>query len=413
MKNTTFFFLIFLVLGSSSSVLNAQENILNPGSLLFSTTPPSTQSSSYGINGINLQNGFNSGIFSSNLMQVGSDLLFAQSNGSTFSIQTNAQFPGSFMNLDLSSLAFRIDGFGSGLEEWKIRTIDKPGGNGFTKYFQITREYEAPEGGATFFTVLSIDPDNNNFGIGITPTADASCKLNVGGTVCSNNIALNSDRRFKKNIRTIKNAAEKLSQLEGVSYAFRTDEFKDRNFSEGKHLGLIAQDLEKVFPELVWTSKTGYKAVYYEGLIPVLIEAFKEKEAETEQQQAEISRLNEELSVLQSEVEALKRMVLALNNSSVTTTPVTSTLNKAQLFQNEPNPFEGQTIIQYFIPTTANKALLKISTIDGQLLQSIPITTKNMGQTTLRIDSLRSGVYIYSLVVDGRVIDTKKMVVKK
>lgn len=412
MKNTTIFSLILFIMGVSSTVLNAQENTLNPDQLIFSTTPPSTQISSYGINGINLQSGFDSGIFSSNLMQVGSGLLFAQSDGSSFSIQTNAQSPGFFMDLDLSSLAFRTDGFGQGLEEWKIRTIDKPGGNGFTKFFQITREYEAPGGGATFFTVMSIDPDNNNFGIGITPSADASCKLNVGGTVCSNGTPLTSDKRFKKNIRTIKNAAETLLQLEGVSYAFKTDEFKDRNFSEGRHLGLIAQDLEKVFPELIWTSETGYKAVYYEGLIPVIIEAFKEKEEENQQQKEEIADMKEEMSKMQAELSELKRMVAELSNTNKTPVSSTATLSKALLFQNEPNPFTEHTLIKYFIPAKANQTLLKITTVDGQLLQTIPISTKGEGQTYLKTDNLVNGVYFYSLVVDGIIVESKKMIVE-
>ncbi|WP_394660373.1 tail fiber domain-containing protein [uncultured Chryseobacterium sp.] len=86
-----------------------------------------------------------------------------------------------------------------------------------------------------------------------------------------------SDRRFKKDITPIYNATEKLNQLNGYTYTWRDrKEFPGQALGEGKDMGVIAQEVEKVFPDAVMTNKDGYKSVNYNALIPVLIEALKE-----------------------------------------------------------------------------------------------------------------------------------------
>ena len=70
--------------------------------------------------------------------------------------------------------------------------------------------------------------------------------------------------RFKTNIAPIENALDKISALNGVYYDWRRDEFKDKGFEDGRQIGVIAQDVEKVLPELVKTDSQGYKAVSYE-----------------------------------------------------------------------------------------------------------------------------------------------------
>ena len=67
-----------------------------------------------------------------------------------------------------------------------------------------------------------------------------------------------------------------VTALRGVSYRFDRESFPEKKFDDGKHLGLIAQELRTVFPELVHESDSGYLSVNYIGLIPVLLEAIKE-----------------------------------------------------------------------------------------------------------------------------------------
>jgi hypothetical protein len=107
-------------------------------------------------------------------------------------------------------------------------------------------------------------------------------KLFVAGQAYSTGGWYPSDIRFKKNLEPIKGSMEKVLDLTGLSYEWKTDEYKDKGFPEGRHYGVIAQEVEKVLPEVVNTGSDGTKAVAYTELIPVLIEAIKEQQKEIE-----------------------------------------------------------------------------------------------------------------------------------
>ena len=92
-----------------------------------------------------------------------------------------------------------------------------------------------------------------------------------------------SDIKFKKNIKDIGNTTEKLKKLRGVSFDWKVDEYKERGFSDKKQFGFIAQEVEKVFPNLVKTDENGEKAVNYIEVIPLLLEAYKYQQKEIEE----------------------------------------------------------------------------------------------------------------------------------
>jgi hypothetical protein len=98
------------------------------------------------------------------------------------------------------------------------------------------------------------------------------------GTVCASNVTCPSDMRFKKNFRPLDNAMAQVMQVEGVRYDWRRDEFPEHNFSDKNQMGFIAQDLEKLFPEMVITDSKGYKSVDYARITPLLVEALKEQQ---------------------------------------------------------------------------------------------------------------------------------------
>jgi len=113
-----------------------------------------------------------------------------------------------------------------------------------------------------------------------------------------------SDGRLKKNIQPLDSSLEKISNLKGISYEWRKEEHPGMGLTEGKQIGLIAQDVEKEMPELVSKDKDGYKAVSYTRLTAVLVEAIKELKALTEKQQAENHRQETAIGRQQSEIEA-------------------------------------------------------------------------------------------------------------
>jgi hypothetical protein len=126
---------------------------------------------------------------------------------------------------------------------------------------------------------------------GVNVTGDMAATGAVTGT--SSNFS--SDRRFKKNITPVASALEKLSKLNPVNYDWRRDEFKERGFSDKKQWGFIAQEIEKVMPELVREDKNGYLSLNYNGVIPLLTKAMQEQQTEMEKQQKEIDELKAQL----------------------------------------------------------------------------------------------------------------------
>jgi len=96
-----------------------------------------------------------------------------------------------------------------------------------------------------------------------------------------------SDERLKDNIKVIENASDKVSQLRGVEFDWNDNQ----EIYEGHDVGVIAQDVEKVLPELVDTRKDGYKAVKYEKMVALLIEAIKDLQEENKEIRSELENL--------------------------------------------------------------------------------------------------------------------------
>ena len=107
--------------------------------------------------------------------------------------------------------------------------------------------------------------------VGINTTTTIDGDLFVTGNVTA---FFPSDERLKDDIHAISDSADKVDRLRGVHFIWNENAGESKNGQ--KDIGVIAQDVEKDFPELVYTDKNGVKKVRYEGLIPVLIEAIKD-----------------------------------------------------------------------------------------------------------------------------------------
>ena len=142
----------------------------------------------------------------------------------------------------------------------------------------------------------SYDVDNDQL-----TRSDAFTVWFNGDATLAGNLNINSDARLKANIVSLGSTLAKLLQIDGKSYTMKKDE------SEKQKIGLLAQDIEKVFPELV-SESNGLKSVNYQGLVPVLINALKEQDAMMKEQQNEIEILKQQ----QSEIDELKTMLKTL-----------------------------------------------------------------------------------------------------
>lgn len=130
-------------------------------------------------------------------------------------------------------------------------------------------------------------------------------KLYVYGKLKSDGITEMSDERLKKDIKTLDGALSNILQLRGVSYNWRQKNEAGVEFEKGLQIGLIAQEVEAVLPELVDTDDQGFKSVEYSKLVSVLIEAVKEQNGQIEALKTNVTQLSvlvEELSLKSSDV---------------------------------------------------------------------------------------------------------------
>ena len=124
-----------------------------------------------------------------------------------------------------------------------------------------------------------------------------------------------SDARYKRNIVPLTRALDSILNLRGVSYEWDKAKFPNQSFGDGEQIGFIAQEIERVFPNLVITAPDGYKAVNYMGVIPVLVEAVKTQQKGIEALKSEneaIKAKNAELEAKLKELDAIKARLTAI-----------------------------------------------------------------------------------------------------
>jgi len=176
--------------------------------------------------------------------------------------------------------------------------------------------YVANTTSATTGTIARIQ-SNNTAGAGLTVLASGNVGVgNAAPTVAldvtgngqfSGNLTVNgsinapSDIRLKTHIETLTNVLEKIDNLRGVRYEF----IDQKKYATGSQIGVIAQELQKEFPELVVTKPDGYLAVNYTQLTGVLIQAIKE-------QQQEIKSMKESLDLHTKQIESMMKMIQEL-----------------------------------------------------------------------------------------------------
>ena len=241
----------------------------------------------------------------------------------------------------------------------------------------------------------------------------------VNNGVMTATVVTPSDLRLKQKVQEIEGVENlsKLLQLNPVTYQFKqtpvyitewdslgNEILREENmfdtetkFFQKQRFGLIAQELQEQYPNLVYTRPDGYLAIDYVGIIPLLLKAIQTQQAEIEQLKKTVQNKNEGLR--RSDDNGV--VGFATNDE------------QAWLKQNVPNPFDESTQIQCFVPSNFAQASIHIYNLNGTELKEF--TIENCGQQAITVDSnmLPAGIYLYSLIVDNVLIDTKRMILTK
>ncbi len=291
-------------------------------------------------------------------------IVLSTGNGSVVSsleVRNNVLFPGATETTQLAGMDFRIPITASGFSVFYgngTMSGSTDMNDALTQIMQlspVTYTYTVPA---------------SRFGDDLTPVADIS--------------DIPSEQITDKTADDLLKDSELQSQLIG-----------DR-FSYGLDLG----GFEEQFPTLVSTDGEGNKYIDYVSLVPVLVASIQEQQQIIESQNAIIEDIRTQMYKMQ---DTLHQLVLRRDSLATAT--------NSHLDQNIPNPFDEGTNIGYYISTDATMATLYIFNMSGILIDALNITQFGTGSVDFDGTLLPDGMYVYTLVVDGNIADSKRMMI--
>lgn len=230
-----------------------------------------------------------------------------------------------------------------------------------------------------------------------------------------------SDSRFKENIVKLgHNSLTGLKHLSAVSFQLKKEK-ESREVSSTKsasirnnsrtHFGFLAQEVKKVYPELVRTDSAGYMYVDYMSMIPLIVNALNEIQARVDSQEIVITQLQQELVALKNGDAETASPLHKSQRNTASAEPESAIV--PTLYQNNPNPFSATTSIRFALTYETVQADLYIYDMQGTQIRRIEIAERGESQVTLQGSELSAGMYIYSLIADGKEIDSKRMILTK
>lgn len=292
----------------------------------------------------------------------------------------------------------------------------------------------------------------NATAVGYNATATASNQVMLGNSsvtsvIAASSFTIYSDGRYKKDIKANVPGLEFINQLKPVTYHYDIHGLNEKIGSNIKHneidgtaanasnkinedaiiakekilyTGFVAQDVETAAKKINYDfsgihKPQGEKDVYglsYSDFVVPLVKAVQE-----------LSKMNDDkdsrIDALEKEVNDLKNMVLSIQQKQDVCSPCSALTSQslrtdgASLEQNNPNPFNQSATITYTLPAKFNTAQIVITDKSGNSLRTINLAGTGKGSVQISASSFSSGVYGYSLVIDGKLIATKQMVLTR
>ncbi len=272
-----------------------------------------------------------------------------------------------------------------------------------------------------------------------------------GDLVSTSALWVSSDANLKDSIQDLSHPMSILNQLHPKSYIFNLSQNESMMLQHGTHFGLLAQDLQNVLPQLTKDivhparydsldneifPAINFKAVNYVEIIPYLIGAAKQHDSTINNQDSVIHSLQDQINNLTTIINNCCNAQQQappqnkdggnnigngglgnekkLENGNIHAMELSNASGSPIIYQNIPNPFNsGGTKIRYFVPdNTSNPQIVFFDEFGGKL-STFNILETGMGELDVTASNLSSGVYSYSLIINGKAIDTKKMIFQK
>lgn len=306
---------------------------------------------------------------------------------------------------------------------------------------------QALSGNITGFnnTAIGYMADVNNPGlqnataIGYNAVVNANNKVRIGNTAVTSiggqvGWTIFSDGRYKENIKENIPGLTFINRLRPVSYtvnikALETYYHKGQQQASSVvakedmatdaaakiiHSGFVAQEVDEVAKKLNYdfdgvdkpANTEDLYGLRYANFIVPLVKAVQELSAMNEEKDAKIEALQKQFAAQQQQIDELKAGISGNAKTSLT-------VNGASLEQNVPNPFVGTTTIGYFLPQAYTAAQIVVADMSGKTWKKINISGRGKGSITFNASMLAAGMYHYTLLVDGRVADSKQMLLSK
>lgn len=331
---------------------------------------------------------------------------------------------------------FRV--FGDGFENLGIRTT----ATGGEIAYGIRAVASANTGGTSYGIYAAAVP--NNPGTHYAGYFDGDVLFN-GDVIDSQFGWVASDAQFKTQINNLQNAMDIIESLSPKTFYMDTTNSHDISFSSELQYGMVAQDVESILPNLVGestlpakydslgnvvTPEVNYKTLKYDAFIPILTKGMQEQNSKIDSLQNELASkdsllddVNDRLTQLEDCLSNLLPVLCQINNSAIqenddqTQSELLHQIN-VELFdgeniileQNIPNPFAERTVINYKIPASVGNAKLMFYNNTGRMIREVKISERGEGQVNVYGAELSKGTYSYTLICDGEVVATKKMV---
>ena len=211
-----------------------------------------------------------------------------------------------------------------------------------------------------------------------------------------------SDRRVKKDILDLPSALPSIRSLRPVSFNYDIEKLPLNPDQAENRAGFIAQEVLNVLPNLVsYDSAADLYSLDYISLIPYLTKAIQEQDAQIQQQ----------LSLLETSANNSKKAPVNAPNAATGNETENDAVQNI-LYQNIPNPSDRDTRIRYELNADAANARIGIYQLNGQEV-SMHNLTDAKGELVINAGELTPGMYLYSLIVNGEVQDTKRMVITR